>query len=260
MLKLSGSPEGEINDSSRHILSNSAIIDVPHIIQSHRHSRGQLLFAAIGKMKATVNGKCWCLSPGNAIWIPSGAIHDIYAGEAIEYRSVYIDPVAAQSIALSSGVVGIRPLIRELVNESISFGNGYSLNSPEARLNDILLEQLKMMANEACPVMLPANPKLSKLCEMILGDPSDKISLQEWGKQCGASERNLARLFKKQTGISFTQWRHRVQVSHAIERIKAGDSVTTVSTNLGYNSSSAFTNMFKRISGFPPRKYMNKNI
>ena len=260
MLNLAGSREGEICDAKRYILSNSANVGQPHVIQAHSHVRSQLLFPTNGNIKVTVNGKCWCLSTRNAIWIQSGALHEIYAEGAIEYRSVYIDPEIAQSIPLSSGSVEIKPLVKELINESASFDNTYPLNSPESRLNDVLFDQLKRMQKDTCSVLMPTNLKLSRLCKHVLNDPTDIVSLAEWGKKCGASERNMARLFKKQTGVSYTQWCHRVRISHAIERLKAGDSITTVSFNLGYSSCSAFAAMFKRIYGLPPSVYMNEYV
>jgi len=260
MLKLSASSEGEICDSNRRLLTNSAVISEPHLIPSHQHSRSQLLFTVKGRIKVTVDGKCWTVSPGNAIWIQSGAFHEVYAEQAVEYQSIYIDPQAAKSIPLSSGVVKIKPLIKELTYESVLSGNAYSLDSPESRLNDVLLDHLRKMEYETCPIVIPINPKLSKLCAIVLDNPLINISLDEWGKQCGASERNLARLFKRQTGVSYTQWCHRVKILHAIERIKAGDSVTTISISLGYSSCSAFSNMFKKVTGLTPREYMHKGL
>jgi len=260
MLKLSASPEGEIYDPSRRLLTNAATIDEPHVIPLHHHSRSQLLCISSGRIKVTVDGRCWTVSSGNAIWIQSGAFHEVYAGEAVEYRSIYLDPTTAKSVPLSSGVVEMKPLIKELIHESVLFGNTYLPNSPESRINDVLLDNLRKMKYETCPIVMPINPKLSKLCEVVLDNPSIQFSLDEWGKKCGASGRNLARIFKRQTGVSYTQWCNRVRVFHAVERLKAGDSVTTISISLGYANCSAFTHMFKSVTGLKPREYKNKDI
>jgi methylphosphotriester-DNA--protein-cysteine methyltransferase len=41
----------------------------------------------------------------------------------------------------------------------------------------------------------------------------------------------------------------------ALPRLAAGESVTTVAFDLGYESVAAFTTMFKRMLGAPPRTY-----
>ena len=41
----------------------------------------------------------------------------------------------------------------------------------------------------------------------------------------------------------------------AIPRLSAGESVTTVALDLGYDSVPAFTHMFRRMLGQPPKSY-----
>ena len=74
----------------------------------------------------------------------------------------------------------------------------------------------------------------------------------------GASERTLARLFLKETGVGFRQWRQRLRMLTAIERLAAGQDVTAVALDLGYSSSSAFIAMFKRELGETPGRFFGR--
>ena len=71
----------------------------------------------------------------------------------------------------------------------------------------------------------------------------------------GASPRTLARLFRSETGMSFTQWKTRVCLVESIGRLARGEAVTRVALDLGYASASGFTYMFRHNMGVPPGRY-----
>lgn len=63
------------------------------------------------------------------------------------------------------------------------------------------------------------------------------------------SERNLARLIVKETGLSFRQWRQQLQLIMALQGLVKGDTVQKVAHTLGYDSTTAFITMFKKGTG-----------
>ncbi len=77
----------------------------------------------------------------------------------------------------------------------------------------------------------------------------------QWGHEVGASARTLARLFLAETGLSFGDWRSRARLLAALPRLAAGEKVTTIALDLGYESPSAFISMFKRALGKTPSTY-----
>jgi AraC-like DNA-binding protein len=52
--------------------------------------------------------------------------------------------------------------------------------------------------------------------------------------------------------VPFSSWHALVQVRHALVQLAAGQSVTRVAMDLGYSSTSAFIEMFKRHTGRTP--------
>ena len=70
------------------------------------------------------------------------------------------------------------------------------------------------------------------------------------------SRRSFTRLFRKETGLSFVAWRQQACLVAALPRLAAGESVTSVAMALGYDNPAAFTTMFKRLLGVPPRSYL----
>lgn len=68
----------------------------------------------------------------------------------------------------------------------------------------------------------------------------------------GAGERTLSRLFRRELGMTFPQWRTRLRLYHAL-RMPADDvPVTTVAHRCGWSSASAFIDVFRRAFGCTP--------
>jgi AraC-like DNA-binding protein len=70
------------------------------------------------------------------------------------------------------------------------------------------------------------------------------------------SRRHFTRLFREQTGMSFSNWRQQACLLAALARLGRGQSVTRVAIELGYSSTSAFTAAFRRTLGTTPSQYM----
>jgi AraC-like DNA-binding protein len=69
------------------------------------------------------------------------------------------------------------------------------------------------------------------------------------------NRRSFTRLFRRETGMSFAEWRQQACICAALPRLAAGESVTAVALDLGYESPAAFATMFKRLAGIPPSRY-----
>ena len=74
-------------------------------------------------------------------------------------------------------------------------------------------------------------------------------------RTAGASTRTLARLFPRETGLGFAHWRQQARLLRALERLAAGEPVTTVALDLGYDGPSAFIAMFRSRLGTTPGRY-----
>ncbi|MGZ3016753.1 helix-turn-helix domain-containing protein, partial [Pseudomonas aeruginosa] len=71
----------------------------------------------------------------------------------------------------------------------------------------------------------------------------------------GASSRTLARLFLSELGVTFVHWRHQVRLAAALPRLAAGEAVARIAVDLGYQTPSAFSAMFRRLTGSTPSRY-----
>lgn len=72
----------------------------------------------------------------------------------------------------------------------------------------------------------------------------------------GASERTLARLFREETQLSFSEWRQQIRLLEAVCNLARGVAVSTLANDLGYASASAFIAMFRKKLGVSPQRYI----
>jgi AraC-like DNA-binding protein len=99
---------------------------------------------------------------------------------------------------------------------------------------------------------MPRDPRLLRVCNALLADPSSRSTLEGWVDTAGASVRTLARLFEAETGLSFAGWRQRVRFHNALEAIVGGEPIARVAARNGYRSSSAFSAAFRKVMGQAP--------
>jgi AraC-like DNA-binding protein len=93
-----------------------------------------------------------------------------------------------------------------------------------------------------------------------MDNPADPRDLDDFAKEVGASKRTLVRLFPGQTGMTFSEWRQQRRLSYALELLLAGESITSIALESGYDNTSAFIAMFKRCLGTTPMQYLKTSM
>ena len=103
---------------------------------------------------------------------------------------------------------------------------------------------------------MPVNAKLRKIAAAMMADPSDRATIDDWGRRMAIAPRTLTRSLKRETGMSFGRWRQQLHILVALQRLDQGASVQTVALDLGYEGASAFVTMFRKTLGKPPGRYL----
>jgi AraC-like DNA-binding protein len=122
----------------------------------------------------------------------------------------------------------------------------------------LLLHEIPALRELPLALPLPTEPKLAALCRAFVRAPSSHATIEEWADQLGMSRRTFTRSFHRQTGLSLSTWRQQACLFAALPRLADGQPVTRVALDLGYESVPAFTTMFRRMTGIPPRRYLQK--
>ncbi len=93
---------------------------------------------------------------------------------------------------------------------------------------------------------MASDARLKHICKSILEHPDDNRTLAEWAAHINISSRSLSRLFRKDIGLSFAEYRQQARLFLALKRLAKGLPVTTVAMEVGFSSLSAFNYLFKK--------------
>jgi AraC-like DNA-binding protein len=146
--------------------------------------------------------------------------------------------------------------MRQLLMESVDIPLEYDEEGRDGILMSLLLHELARATELPLHIPLPTDERLLSLCQTFLQSPNIHQSPQDWANDLFMSERSFSRLFREQTTMSFGQWRQRACVVLALARLSAGDSITRIALDFGYESPAAFSTMFRRVLGQAPTAYL----
>ena len=228
-----------------------------HRVALHQHSRSQLLYAFSGVvMVATASGR-WMVPPEHAIWLPAGVEHSVEMLGNVEMRSVYIRPDEREDLPGQFRVVAITDLARSLIAAAMALPAA-QLHSERANLlHGLLLHEIPNLPERPLALPFPRDPRLVALCREFLREPRARATINKWANAAGMSRRTFTQAFRRETGLGLATWRQQACLFAALPRLAEGESVTDVALDLGYDSVSAFTTMFKRMLGMPPRTWLS---
>ncbi len=254
---LSSVPESPVEgESTRAIVTRRSSYPKGHHVKPHWHARAQFVFAVEGTMAVRTPRRAWIVPPSRALWVPSHTVHEIQMYGGVEMRSLYVNGAAAAGMPSSCVVLDVTPLLRELVVRAVALPVGYDEHGDDGLLMRLLMAEIRCLPQCALDLPLPESPDLTQLCERILEDLSTRRPCGFDANAMQTSSRTLYRRFLRETGITFARWKQQARLLESIRRLAEGAPVTTVAMDLGYESPSAFSTMFRRCLGVAPRGFI----
>jgi len=224
-------------------------------LATHSHRRSQFLYAATGVMAVSTPEGAWVAPPERAVWIPGDIPHSVRMVGAVQIRSVLIEPERCSRRGRTCEVVGVSPLLRQLLVAAADVPPTYDETGRDGLVMDLLSAEIDRAPIIPLAVPFPANPALAKQCHAFLDRPNASATIDEWADAMAMDRRRFTRLFRRETGMSFAPWRQQACLSVALPRLAAGESVTAIALDLGYDGPGNFSTMFKRVLGVSPSRY-----
>jgi AraC-like DNA-binding protein/quercetin dioxygenase-like cupin family protein len=252
-------PESPVGASgSRAVVARTTSYPGRHHIKPHWHDRSQFVFAVAGTMRVRTPRRAWIVPTSRALWVPAHTVHEIHMNGAVEMRSLYLNHVAAAAMPGSCVVLEVTPLLRELVVRAAALPGDYDEDGEDGLLMRLLVAEMRRLPQSALDLPLPESADLVALCERILADLSTRRTCGGDADSMSTSSRTLYRRFLKETGITFARWKQQARLLESVQRLAQGAPVTTVALDLGYESASAFSTMFRRSLGVAPRGFVGR--
>ena len=217
-------------------------------VASHCHAEDQLIYAASGAMRGSSGGGGWVTPGGHALWMPAGVSHAIRMEGVVCMRTLLLEARIERC-----QVIVVSGLLHELI---LAASRMLDLRDGEHVRALIQLELATARRIDAF-VPLPHQARLRTWCERFLQDPAQDLTLEQCGAQLNMSARSVARLFQREVGMSYGEWRARARVMLSQQSLADGQPILNVALEHAYQSARAFAAMSKRILGYAPSDWQN---
>jgi len=229
-------------------------------ILPHCHTQAQLIHSISGVMLVGAAQKHWVVPPGHALWVPPGTEHQIRMFGSVRMRTLFMPASNWPWGGRECQLIAATPLLRELLVAASALQADDRNERRRRCLHELLLVEMDAAQTVGIHLAMPRDPRLLRLCNAVISAPADETGMEGWSQRLNMSSRTLARLFQRELGMNFGDWRTRVRMVLSLQRLIAGASVLEVALEHGYQSPSAFSQTFKRVLGQLPSEYRAERV
>lgn len=222
---------------------------------THSHPWGEFVYSFSGVMEIVLDGQQLLAPPQYGVWLPPGVKHVGRNRHAACHCSVYVSQELCSELPLQPCALTVTPLIHALLDQLRAAPPGQPQSDEEQRLLQVLLDRLKHTSRVGSYLPSSDDPVLAPILQILERNPLDPRSLAQLATLANTTERTLLRRCQRDLGMSLAQWKQRLKVVHALERLESRMTVEAIALDLGYSSSSAFISMFRKLMGVTPDEF-----
>jgi AraC-like DNA-binding protein len=230
------------------------------------HRRARLIHVSEGVLTVRTASGRWVVPPARALWIAANTLHCLHATRPVQLYSLYVATNAAVDATADSaldpaplpaqtGALIPDTLVQALLAAAADLPHDQPPDEPARRLLQVLLDRVAGLTAAPLGLNWPGDPRAQRIAEALSANPAQSLVLEELAAAAGVTARTAARLFAKETGQTFGQWRQQLRLLAALEHLGAGESVTQVALEVGYNDVSSFIAVFRDAFGDTPARY-----
>ena len=231
-----------------------------HVLESHSHPWGQLIYAVSGTMQVLAGNTLWLVPPTRALWAPAGTVHSIEMRGATAMRTIYVPVERGAGLPQITHAIEIEPLLREVIVHIVGLRLVTADVPAHLHLAQVFLDLVAAAPSLPLFVPMPRDARAAAVAQRLRDDPVCGHGVEKLSREAGASVRTLQRVFRDETGMRFVEWRQRLRLLHAISLLEQGTSVTQAGAAAGYASTSAFIAAFRQQMGDTPSRYLRAKI
>lgn len=221
---------------------------------AHTHPVHEMLWGTEGSVTVETEHGLYAVPPLVGLWLPAGLEHTVQSSAGTGFFCTFVDAPSPRGDRPGPSIVAVTPLMRELLDHLRREGMPADVRSSA---ESVVVHLLALQDVEPLVLPFPRDGRLVAVCRALIDDPGDERSLEQWGRQVGASSRTLSRLFRAETGVTFEQWRIHARVRVAIGLLGRGTPVGIVAGMVGYQTTSAFVHTFRTVMGHTPGRYLS---
>ncbi|WP_209373707.1 helix-turn-helix transcriptional regulator [Brevibacterium renqingii] len=222
---------------------------------AHTHDLGHLVYPATGVLSLVTSEGSWIAPSNRVVWVPAEFEHQHRAHGAADMRVVFLPEQMAEALVARPAVLATTPLATEAMLALT--GPRRRSKASTDRLRLVIIDELTATGEQPLHLPEPHDDRLLAVTKLVEEDLANPVSLAELGHQVGASERTLSRLFQRETGMTFRQWRSELRVHRALLLLADGLSVYDTAAECGWANPGSFITAFTSLVGMSPGRYQH---
>lgn len=242
----------------------------------HIHNAHELYYLYEGNVQYNIDGIIYDVSAGSLVFIPESVSHKTTAISLKHDRFVINFKDTGELKELFEKVKalfkcncicvpvekkqGLERIFAEIQKES-EINDEYTQECLKNAVHKLFVYIMRNLSNITNKETKSVPSFVNFIAEYIKSNYHDEITLPEMAKIVGMNEAYLSRKFKEYTGTGINEYINVVRIGEAVKLLLNTDySIVRISNEVGYNDSSYFAMMFKRLVGITPKKYRKSNL
>lgn len=232
------------------------------VVPQHTHTQGHILFVIKGVATMDVEKSAFYIPHGYFAWIPPHVSHRIsFDGKNVKLLNIYYPPTFSTSTFYQQVRMFPIPSLLyhtfEIVKDQTTV---YTTSDWQYELLSTMIHILPHITKgNLFPLRLPTtnHPTTLKIVEAIQKNYNSQLTASDISEEVGLSVRTLSRYLRSELDVSFIQYLRTFRILMAIRQmVKNEESITNIAYNVGYESLTAFSNAFYKVTGFRPSHFL----
>src|SRR3984957_16084003 len=221
----------------------------------HSHHRGQLVALTQGLLIVETGNERWMFPSQRCAWTPPDCKHAARSVGGAAGSMVDLSPEMCRGLPKTPCMFNSSELLFAIVHRMVGWDLRQPLNTAKKHLITTLRDEIRQPDQQPLRLTIPREERLARVVDALLDDVGDDRTLDAWAHVAGMARRTFMRAFSSQAGMSFGRWRQQARLFAALEMLAQRKSVTEVAIAVGYDSVSAFIEMFRTMLGTTPQTY-----
>lgn len=245
-------------DELRPITTYTEFVQNAKCADYHSHPRAQIISCDRGVMEVVTKENIWLVNPLQSVWIASYEEHQVYFPNNVKVISAFIDKSQLKNLPKNSFAFDTTDFIKSILAKIILFSNPKRLTSKQNRIFKVFLDEIACLKPSSTYLPISHDDRVKKVTDALISNFSDKYTIDYYAGLSCVSSRTLSRLFVKELGMSFGDWKMRAKMLEAIKQLGEKKAVKDIAYELGYENVSSFIATFKKHFHTTPTSYAVK--
>lgn len=215
---------------------------------------GQFALFPAGKPHRIVHG---LYPPSESFWLvlsgPTQSQPSLLTADGLRDFQSYLGRCGLIHMIVPRCLETILELAAIVSDDRIYSGSSLLIAEMRAKLHTILIETWKaqdMQRNE------PQSDLVAAVLRRLHSDPLAELNIGEEAETLGYSRSYLHSRFRREVGMSPSDYAQRLRIKRCCQRLVAGaESVTEIAMEFGFGSSQYFSRVFRKYLGTTPSEY-----